>query len=186
MSKLTFDVEDRIATAYHEGGHVVSALALGVIFDYVELDTGGGITGRVILGEHYESPKTPIERKRCERMILMSACGPSAEAKAAGSYNHAGAFFDHDDMEESICALVGYPVQQQTWLMRLENLAYAMFTKEDGGITRAWWKVMEIAEELLKKGKLTESECMDIAFGGVLPLETVPPRYRVFPWMKLE
>ena len=185
--KLTPEqIGQRRATAYHEAGHVVACLRLGIIFYSVELDTGGGIAGCVAYPQEiYRKTETAIDRLMAERDILVSACGPAAEARATSNYNHDSGFFDRADMEEAICNLVGYPVQLQTWEMRLEKLAYEMFTKEDGRGTRAWWKVMEIAKELLKNGKLSESECMDIAFSGVLPLRRLHQDFRVFPWMRL-
>jgi len=78
------------ATAFHEAGHAVIALALGRAVQRVSILPGRGWLGRC----EFRKGRVRPSEDWLEREILISLAGPAAEARHTGAYAWDGAVAD--------------------------------------------------------------------------------------------
>ena len=78
------------ATAYHEAGHAVVALALGRTVQRVSIVPGQGWLGRC----EFQKGRVRPSEDWLEREILISLAGAAAEARHTGAYAWDGAIAD--------------------------------------------------------------------------------------------
>ncbi len=81
---------DVIATAYHEAGHAVIALALGRAVQRVSIVPGRGWLGRC----EFQKGRVRPSEDWLESEILISLAGAAAEARHTGAYAWEGAIAD--------------------------------------------------------------------------------------------
>src|SRR5881409_1284286 len=93
------------ATAYHEAGHAVMALALGRPVDRVSVRPSKEQLGIC----HFRKPVFRPSEDWVEREILIALAGLAAEARHTGEYCWESASRDHDYAEDLALQRAGNP-----------------------------------------------------------------------------
>lgn len=146
--KMVTDTESQIlATAYHEAGHAVMALAFGCSVNKVTI-----VPGRSWLGQHrlgvceLQKGRSANARNLLDDEIVILFAGMVAEAHFTGRYCEVGAAEDLRTIRRLLCRRVGSDKQngrlQRRLLARTENLL------DDEATALA---VKMVATELVKK-----------------------------------
>lgn len=131
---------DVIATAYHEAGHAVIALALGREVQRVSILPGRGWLGRC----EFKKGRVRPSEDWLEREILISLAGAAAEARHTGAYAWEGAIAD-------LRAVRRLAVQRASE-RQAEKLESRLMAKVEHLLNQAGhWRAVElIAAELLR------------------------------------
>lgn len=128
------------ATAYHEAGHAVIALALGRSVQRVSITPGCGWLGRC---EFQKGRVRPTE-DWLEREILIALAGAAAEARHTGAYAWDGAV---DDLRTVRRLAVQRASERQAERLERRLMAKVEHLLEQAG---HWQAVELIAAELLR------------------------------------
>jgi hypothetical protein len=134
------------ATAYHEAGHAVMALALGRPVACVSVRASRENLGICEFGKAVFRPSEDW----LEREILISLAGLAAEARHTGEYCWESASKDNDFAEELALQRAGNPRKAQRLLRRLLSKAEHVLNQD------AHWEAVErMAAELLRHGEIS-------------------------------
>lgn len=140
------DIPASTATAYHEAGHAVAALALGRPVQCVTIVATRERLGTCAFGK---APSRPSE-DWLEREILIALAGLAAEARCTGVYSWDGASQDRRSIQRLALQRAGSSRQAERLERRLLAKAEHLLAQEGN------WKAVErIAVELLKAGTLS-------------------------------
>ena len=134
------------ATAYHEAGHAVAALALGRPIHRVSVLPDGQYLGVCRFGKGVFRPSEDW----LEREILIALGGIAAEARFSGDYAWDAASRDHQYVAELCLERAGGERQAQRLERRL--LAKAEHLLAQAG---NWEAVERLAAELLRVGEIS-------------------------------
>src|SRR5947208_13339112 len=127
------------ATAYHEAGHAVAALALGRPVDHVSV-----LPDRERLGQcEFKKPAFRPSEDWVEREILISLAGIAAEARHTGDYCWEAADRDRDYAEDLARDRAGSDRKAQRLLRRLLSKAEHILYQDAN-----WDAVERIAADL--------------------------------------
>jgi ATP-dependent Zn protease len=133
------------ATAYHEAGHAVVALALDRPVAKVSI-----IAGREFLGVcHFQKGVSRASIDLLEREILIALGGIAAEARRTGHFDRAGAGRDLRTVRKLALERVSE--------RQLERYERRMFSKVENLLAdeENWLAVQLIASELMKQGMIS-------------------------------
>ncbi len=133
------------ATAYHEAGHAVVALALGRPVQHVSILPDRTFLGRCEFGKGVFRPSEDW----LEREILIALAGLAAEARFTGNYAWEGAAHDRQYVR-------GLTIQR-AGESRAERLERRMLSKTEHLLSQDenWAAVERIAAELLRLGSIS-------------------------------
>jgi ATP-dependent Zn protease len=133
------DQERERATAYHEAGHAVVAMALGRPVRHVTILPDGRFLGLCEFGKSVFRPSEDA----LERESLIALAGLAAEARYIGEYAWEGAAHDHQYVYR-LCV-------ERAGERRAERLLRRMLSKTEHLLTQeGHWRAVElIAAELL-------------------------------------
>jgi hypothetical protein len=134
------------ATAYHEAGHAVMALALGRPVDGVSILPAADRLGSCAFRKAVFRPSEDW----LEREILISLAGIAAEARHTGRYAWDGAARDHCYVHELALQRAGGERQARRLERRLLAKAEHLLSQEAN-----WRAVERIAAELLRLGQIS-------------------------------
>lgn len=139
---------DRVRVAYHEAGHAVAAVVLGMDVEHATIVPAGDTLGHVIVGDRDENAKDLgywVDR------ATMCWAGPLAEQRREGTEIEDLSGDDHDSiLLFGECASIGSGEVDGfvTW-----TRARAMST-----LNGNWWRVVVVALELLRHNTLSGDE----------------------------
>jgi ATP-dependent Zn protease len=134
------------ATAYHEAGHAVMALALGRPVDRVSVRPNSEMLGVC----HFRKPVFRPSEDWLEREILIALAGLAAEARHTGVYAWDEAGRDRRYVEELALQRAGSAKQAARLERRLLSKAEHVLS-QDGN----WRAVERLAAELLRRGEVS-------------------------------
>ncbi len=134
------------ATAYHEAGHAVMALALGRPVAHVSIRPGREFLGTCAFGKAVFRPSEDW----LEREALIALAGAAAEARRTGVYAWGGAARDQAYVEELALQRAGGARQAQRLLRRLLAKAEHLLARQEN-----WRAVERLAAELLHRGEIS-------------------------------
>jgi ATP-dependent Zn protease len=149
-----FTEKDEIATAYHEAGHVVAAVRLGVRVKKATIIGDGRYYGIVHCADVFGGLRLDVDRSsrartRVERQVILSLAGPAAEAEFLGrpiKGNFARADYQTAlDVADHMCSS---SEEAQAYLKWLEIRARDL-------IKVFWPDVEKVSSELTKNKTLT-------------------------------
>jgi hypothetical protein len=134
------------ATAYHEAGHAVAALALGRPVDRVSIRPDRDKLGVCA----FRKPVFRPSEDWVEREMLISLAGIAAEARRTGEYAWDGADRDYRYAYELALDRAGAP-------RRAERLVKRVLSKVEHLLSRdANWRTVErLVEELLRRREIS-------------------------------
>lgn len=152
--------KEREATAYHEAGHAVVGLELGIRIKSVNI-VQDEEAGRLGLCEGGKFPKwfepdvvkDTKARLHAEEHIMFSLAGVEAELRLTGRFNHVGAHGDYvgaDQLAVYFCENEQERFAFMNWLsLRTRNMLYR---------EHVWLKVEAVAKALLDRERLSANE----------------------------
>jgi ATP-dependent Zn protease len=153
------------ATAYHEAGHAVMMLHLGVRFRTVTIVPEEDSLGHV-LKHKVRNFRPDIEMNArtlfsIDQQIMCSLAGPAAEARFAGRYNRRGAKWDHDNAAKLVDYLAGEGAGEYALYLRL----YKLRAKNMVNSLHFWKQVQSVAQSLLNRQTMTGEEVRELLYG---------------------
>lgn len=147
-----------IKTAYHEAGHAVARVRLGLSIKKVTIVEKDDSYGHVA----FQYPKwlkpdrmelTPSRRIKIENEIIAGLAGHATELIYSGRNNWSGSSSDRDRLIDLALYITGSEAQLNAYLnwlqIRTIDFLQAPFN---------WLAVENVAQELIKKGSLTAQE----------------------------
>jgi ATP-dependent Zn protease len=137
---------DDEATAYHEAGHAVVALALGRPVAFVSTRPGRDLLGVCEFGKAVFRPSEDW----LEREILIALGGVAAEARHTGEYAWDAADRDRGYAEDLARQRAGDGRPAERLLRRLLAKAEHILSQDDN-----WHAVELLAAELLRQGEVS-------------------------------
>ena len=162
-------------TAYHEAGHAVVSVLVGLEFEYVTIDENGDALGHVhypgwqelvrragddpkeagwgLSDSHHLDDASPAAVRWFEQHAVSALAGWHAEKMGTGVDNHEGREHDLETAHEFAMALAGAE-ETQTILTRAESDAERLLREN-------WQAVQMVAEALIAKRKLTHLEVIE-------------------------
>lgn len=148
----------RRSTAYHEAGHAVVALALGIPFSYVTVIRRGDSLGHISLGdlERHQATVGWSDQEIRARASIVFAAG--AEAERIAGIPSGGWSGD----KASVTRLAIHP--ERLWAFSGVAAAELLLLR--------WEMVEAVAEQLLARRVLTENHVATVALGAVQPRRT--------------
>jgi ATP-dependent Zn protease len=164
---LSRDRQRRVRTAYHEAGHAVAALMLGLPLEEVSITMDGehGLVG----GTHcrprlaHLDPDThwgrvsPEDAGQLRAAIMVSCAGPLAEARCTGRFTWRCGEGDRETAMEYARYMRHDPAAFQAYLDAIFRQ-----TAELINATRTWPLVEAVAQALLERGRLDGPEARQI------------------------
>ena len=129
-----------VATAYHEAGHAVVALALGRPVQRVSILPNHLRLGHCELGKGMSRPSQDV----LEREILILLGGPAAEARHTGEY-------DWDAADRDLRTVRSLTEMRAVTQRQVERLERRMLDKVEHLLDRpgVWSAIQRVADELL-------------------------------------
>jgi len=134
------------ATAYHEAGHAVMALALGRPVAFVSVLPTRQLLGTCEFGKAVFRPSEDW----LEREMLIALAGLAAEARFSGNYAWDGAARDQDYAEDLALQRAGTARKASRLLRRMLSKAEHLLAQEEN-----WLAVERMAAELLRVGEIS-------------------------------
>jgi hypothetical protein len=134
------------ATAYHEAGHAVMALALGRPVAYVSVLPTRQFLGTCEFGKAVFRPSEDW----LEREMLIALAGLAAEARFSGDYAWDGAARDRDYAEDLALQRAGTARKASRLLRRILSKAEHLLAQEEN-----WRAIEAMAAELLRVGEIS-------------------------------
>jgi hypothetical protein len=155
------------ATAYHEAGHAVVAIATGVGIR----KKGVGIVGdtrssgqchtRFVLGLRPDAETTGRSRLLAEKRICTSLAGIAAQRKFGPlSVRRYHASADYKGAVSLLSNFVGSQKELETYIRLLE-------IRTEQIVNNYWPEIVAMANEILKRKRLTGPEAMDVFYQAV-------------------
>lgn len=147
-------------TAYHEAGHAVTALHLGMKFKYVTIvpDLEKGSVGHIRhqrgLTEHAVDN---ISRDKLEKHLKCTLAGNAVEKKLTGRYDNVGASGDHEFAADLVFRVFGSPEIANAYLKYI-SLATTALVNTD----HIWEIIEKVAQQLLERKTLTQDEVFEV------------------------
>jgi ATP-dependent Zn protease len=140
------DDEQAVATAYHEAGHAVAALALDRPVVKVSILADRDKAGICFFGKAVFRPSEDW----LEREVLISLAGMAAEARKTGEY-------DRDAAGRDLRYARGLAIQRAGSERQAERLERRLLAKAEHLLDREanWAAVERIAAELLRAGEIS-------------------------------
>jgi ATP-dependent Zn protease len=140
MSEIS--ASERLATAYHEAGHAVVALALDRPVQRISIVPGQESLGLCHFGKGIIRPSDDWIEREC----MIALAGVAAEAMLTGNYNWSGGFRDHQYVQSLTRKRAGEKQADRLEKRLLRKTEHLL--AEDAH----WNAVEQIAAELLKSG----------------------------------
>ncbi len=113
-------IQQLTATAYHEAGHAVMAVALGRLVQKVTIVPGKSQLGETRLGRcEMKKGRAKASRNLLEDEVLIFYAGMVAEARFTGQYCQPGAQQDLLAIKRLLCERAGSPSQFERLQRRL-------------------------------------------------------------------
>ena len=135
------------ATAYHEAGHAVMALAVGRLVQKVTIVPGTSEFGAARLGVcELQKGRTKAAKNGYEDNVLILLAGMVSEARFTGQYCEAGAAQDLRAVERILCDRAGNQKQHERLYRRLLDKTEYLLSDEAHAKAVDW-----IAVELIQK-----------------------------------
>ena len=134
------------ATAFHEAGHAVMALALGRPVACVSVVPTRQFLGTCAFGKAVFRPSEDW----LEREMLIALAGLAAEARYSGDYAWDGATRDRDYAQDLALRRAGNERKAQRLLRRALSKAEHLLAQEEN-----WRAVERMAAELLRTGEIS-------------------------------
>jgi ATP-dependent Zn protease len=134
------------ATAYHEAGHAVAALALGRPVDRISILANTAELGRCAFRKAVFRPSEDW----LENEILIALGGIAAEARHTGEYAWDGAGRDHRHAFALALQRAGDARKAERLIRRLLAKAEHLLAREVN-----WRTVQRLAAELLRRGEVS-------------------------------
>jgi len=134
------------ATAFHEAGHAVMALALGRPVACVSVLPTRQFLGTCEFGKAVFRPSEDW----LEREMLIALAGLAAEARFSGDYPWDGAARDQDYAEDLALQRAGTARKASRLLRRMLSKAEHLLAQEEN-----WRAVETMAAELLRVGEIS-------------------------------
>ena len=159
---------NRVAIAYHEAGHVVIALELGVAVKRATIKPGDKVHGQVdhsalltrrdirVVGHHRD---TPHQRDKFEKLAIICLAGPMAQRRyAPKSWRHWHGASDY--------CLFGAVARNLGGNGRaLKQYTELLMVWTDTCVDRRWLEIEHVAAALLERETLGEQDIKSIALG---------------------
>jgi len=148
----------KVKTAYHEAGHAVARVRLGLPIRKVTIVEKDDSYGHVA----FQYPKwfkpdtmelTPSRRIKIENEIIAGLAGHAAELIYSGRNNWSGSSSDMDRLVDLALYVTGSEAQLNAYLNWLQ-----IRTIDFLRAPLNWLAVENVAQELLKKGSLSAKE----------------------------
>lgn len=164
-----------LATAYHEAGHAVAAIKLEIRFTKVDVipNSEAGRLGVLMSKMHKglraaiinDNKLTHAHRARLHDTIRMGLAGHIAEHKHTGRRNNWKSRSDYRTAADMAFELEGSARNAGALLDYLTTTTESLFTDYETGADQILWTaVRNIAEALIEKRSLTESEAKRLYF----------------------
>ena len=134
------------ATAYHEAGHAVAALALDRPVVKVSIQPDRDRLGICFFGKAVFRPS----QDWLEREVLIALAGMAAEARHTGQYDHAAASRDLRYAHELALQRAGNDRQAERLQRRLLSKVEHLLEQESH-----WAAVVRIAAALIEQGEIS-------------------------------
>lgn len=149
--------KERSTTAYHEAGHAVAHIRLGIPFRRVTIKEDGDSLGRVsgyglgrkVFERTQAGVPTAQDRDRLEKEIICILSGPFAERRFTRKWNHAKASADHENVSMYALKLCGSEREANAYVRWLE-----IHTKDLLDASFIWNSVKSVAQALLERETL--------------------------------
>ena len=143
-------------TAWHEAGHSVLALELGLTCKSATVLPGHGTQGEVTLGGWASDPawdQQLLQQARAHLDIMVTLAGPMAEELASGRRGDSAATMDRCQVWDQAKELTSDDEEARLLLAWLERRCRSWLNDP-----RTWLKVQNVADALEKKKTLTGAD----------------------------
>jgi len=196
MSKKKKDTRylaDQRNAAYHEAGHAVALIAMGLRFDHVDIkykpekNRGGHITGKI--KEDYYGTMFSLNE------YVEDLCGGMAQSYknnigSRGGLSYCGAETDLNNAKEHlnwfyrvvICGGIKFKNLPESYHMCYEKLRDELFDNAQKLVNDNWLQIELVAKELFEKKRLTYFEVMKLLLSNNMYDSLIaPPKIKLEP-----
>ena len=154
------------ATAFHEAGHVVAAIVLGLPLRRATITPEGQSLGHVLhqrAGKWFRPDLVLIRlvQVRVEHHAISSLAGRAAERLLTGRWNHVGARTDYDQALDILSFICSSPEQLSLYFRLMDLRARAL-------VDLCRVQIERIAAGLLEQKTLREPELRALFFGTLV------------------
>ena len=152
-------------TAYHEAGHAVAAVALGIGFDKVSVVDDRDTLGRIVLDQKWPhlrpgfNPDDPEDRRIAESWILLALAGEFADAYHSGRIGVSSPEANRDFRVADALAerLFTQPRERGAFLNEMRCRAYRFISEP-----LRWRQISAVATQLVKLRELDRRQVVQI------------------------
>ncbi len=150
------------STVFHEAGHAVAAVALGILLKLVSVRSDRDIFGRIVLTENWPhhrpgfNPRDPQDRLIAEKWIILSLAGEAADAHSTGrepNPDTLGPMGDTGHARELCRLLFDRPGERVAFLKSMQVRTHQLVTDP-----LRWRQITAVAEELRRLGELDNEQ----------------------------
>ena len=183
---------DQRNASYHEAGHVIALMAMGLRFDHVDIkykpliDRGGYVSGKN-KEDWYGTPFSLND-------YIIGLCGGLAQSHknniiSRGGLSYCGAEYDLLDVKEhlnwfytTICYNVKFKNLPESYHLCYKKLRDKLFEISFKLVSDNWSQIELVAEELFKRRKMTHAEVFILLLeNNMYDSLVAPPRIKLEP-----